>query len=45
MSNSEKVDILFMQLAVVFKMKKKSERKRKYWVSEIFSQTTRKKSI
>ena len=36
MSDSEEEDILFLQLAVLFKMKKKKERKRKKWVRELF---------
>ena len=36
MSDSEEEDILFLQLAVLFKMKKKEERKRKKWVRELF---------
>ena len=36
MSDSEEEDILFLQLAVLFKMKKKDERKRKKWVRELF---------
>ena len=33
---SEEEDILFLQLAILFKMKKKEERKRKKWVRELF---------
>ena len=36
MSDSEEEDILFLQLAILFKMKKKKERKRKKWVRELF---------
>ena len=36
MSDSEEEDILFLRLAVLFKMKKKIERKRKIWVWELF---------
>ena len=36
MSGSEEEDILFLRLAVLFKMKKKIERKRKIWVWELF---------
>ena len=35
MSDSEEEDILFLQLAILFKMKKKKERKKK-WVRELF---------
>ena len=34
--HSEEEDILFLQLAVLFKIKKKEERKRKKWVRELF---------
>ena len=36
MSDSEGIDILFLQLVVLFKMKKKKRRKRKKWVRELF---------
>ena len=36
MSDSEGKDILFLQLAVLFKMKKKNRRKRKKWERELF---------
>ena len=36
MSDSEGKDILFLQLVVLFKMKKKKRRKRKIWVRELF---------
>ena len=36
MSESEGKDILFLQLVVLFKMKKKKRRKRKIWVRELF---------
>ena len=36
MSDSEEEDILFLQLAVLFKRKKKEESKRKIWVQELF---------
>ena len=36
MSDSEEGDILFLQLAVMLKTKKKNERKRKYWVPDFF---------
>ena len=36
MSDSERKDILFLQLVVLFKMKKKKRRKRKKWVQELF---------
>ena len=36
MSYSEGKDILFLQLVVLFKMKKKKRRKRKIWVRELF---------
>ena len=36
MSDSEEEDILFLQLEVLFKMKKKEEGKRKKWVRELF---------
>ena len=35
MSDSEGKDILFFQLAVLFKMKKKKRRKRKKWEREL----------
>ena len=36
MSDSEGKEILFLQLGVLFKMKKKKRRKRKKWVRELF---------
>ena len=36
MSDSEGKDILFLQLVVLFKIKKKKIRKRKKWVPELF---------
>ena len=36
MSGSEGKDILFLQLVVLFKLKKKERRKRKKWVRELF---------
>ena len=36
MSDSERKDILFLQLVVLFKMKQKKRRKRKKWVRELF---------
>ena len=36
MPDSEGKDILFLQLVVLFKMKKKKRRKRKIWVQELF---------
>ena len=36
MSDSEGKDILFLQLVVLFKMKKKKSRKRKKWKRELF---------
>ena len=36
MSDSEGKDILFLQLAVLFKMKKKKRRKRKKWERGLF---------
>ena len=36
MSDSEGKDILFLQLVVLFKIKKKKRRKRKKWESELF---------
>ena len=36
MLESEGKDILFLQLVVLFKMKKKKIRKRKKWVRELF---------
>ena len=37
MSDSEEEDILFLQLAVLFEIKKKKERKRKKMGTEIIS--------
>ena len=36
MSDSEGKDILFLQLVILFKMKKKKKIKRKKWVRELF---------
>ena len=36
MSSSEGKDIIFLQLMVLFKMKKKERRKRNKWVRELF---------
>ena len=36
MSDSDRKDILFVQLVVLFQMKKKKRRKRKKWVRELF---------
>ena len=36
MSDSVEEDMLFLQLAVLFKMKNKKERTRKKWVRELF---------
>ena len=36
MSESEGKDILFLQLVILFKMKKKKKIKRKKWVHELF---------
>ena len=41
-SSSGKKGILFLQIAVIFEMKKKNESKRKHWVPEFF---TNKKTI
>ena len=38
MSDSEGKDILFLQLVVLSKMKKKKRRKRKIWVRGLFRQ-------
>ena len=35
MSDSDEEDILFLQLVVLFKMKKKKKRTRKIWVQEL----------
>ena len=42
MPDSEEEDILFLQLAVLFKMKKKEERKRKKCVRELFGKQEQK---
>ena len=36
MSDSEGTDILFLQLVVLFKMRKKKRRKREKWEKELF---------
>ena len=36
MSDSEEKDIIFLQLVILFKMKKKKRRKRNIWVRELF---------
>ena len=42
MSDSEGKDILFLQLVVLFKMKKKKKIKRKKWVRELFRKREQK---
>ena len=45
MSDSEGIDILFLQLVVLFKMKKKKRRKRKKWVRELFRKQEEKRAF
>ena len=45
MSDSEGKDILFLQLVVLFKTKKKKKLKKKKWVRELFRKREKKKSI
>ena len=45
MSDSEGIDILFLQLVVLFKMKKKKRRKRKKWVRELFRKREEKRAF
>ena len=42
MSHSEGKDILFLELAVLFKMKKKKRRKRQKWERELFREREEK---
>ena len=44
-SESEEVDNLFLQLAVMFKMKKKKERKINYWAPEFFRKREEKEAF
>ena len=44
-SESEEVDNLFLQLAVMFKMKKKKERKINYWAQEFFRKREEKEAF
>ena len=45
MSDSERKDILFLQLVVLFKMKKKKRRKRKIWVEDYFVNEKKKEHL
>ena len=45
MSDSEGKDILFLQLVVLFKMKKKKRGKRKIWVRELFRKREEKRAF
>ena len=45
MSDSDRKDILFVQLVVLFKMKKKKRRKRKKWVRELFRKQEEKGAL
>ena len=45
MSDSEGKDIIFLQLVVSFKVKKKKRRKRKIWVRELFRKREEKRAF
>ena len=45
MPDPEEEDILFLQLPVLFKMKKKKQKKTKKWVRELFRKREEEKSI
>ena len=45
MSDSEGKDILFLQLVVLFKTKKKKKLKKKKWVRELFRKREKKRAF